>query len=86
MRQVSGAGVGDPLQEPGLVTRDLGSSSAAKERIRLARAFISGQAAESRAAVSRCPSVRFSGLVSRSWDALQGARCGRSLSARPWLM
>jgi hypothetical protein len=58
---------------------------AAKERIRLARAFISGQADASRAAVSRWPFVRSSGLVSRIWAALRGAMCGRPASARPWL-
>ena len=63
-----------------------GSSMAAKEAISLARAFISGQAEESRAAVSRCPPARLSGLVSRIWVALRGAMCGRSASARPWLM
>ena len=59
---------------------------AAKEPIRLARAFISGQAEEIHAFVSRCPSLRLSGLVSRIWAALRGAMCGRSASARPWLM
>jgi hypothetical protein len=49
---------------------------AAKELIRMARAAISRQADESRSAVSRCPSVRFSGLVSRICAALRGAMCG----------
>jgi len=62
-----------------------GLSMAAKDPIRLARAFISGQADASRTAVSRCPSVRFPGLVSRIRVALRGAWCGRSALARPWL-
>jgi len=43
---------------------------------RPARAFISGPASASGAAVSRCPSVRLPGLVSRIRTALRGTDAG----------
>ena len=85
VRQVSFAGAGDPLLEPGLVST-AGVSISAKERIRTARVVISGQAPWRLASVSCWPAVRRPGLVSRMRAARRGDRCGRSLSRRPWLM
>ena len=85
VREVGGAGAGDPFQELVLVGGS-GSSMAADLPISLARAFISGHAADRRPAVSRCSSGRLSGFVSRICVALRGAMCGHSVSRRPWLM
>jgi hypothetical protein len=86
--QVGGAGVGDPLAEPGVVARGW-ASRAAKDvmrLVRLVRMVISGQAAVSPASVSCWPGVRRSGLVSRIRAVRRGDRCGRSPSIRPRLM
>jgi len=63
-----------------------GTRRAAKARMRLARARISGQAASIRASASAWPLVRRSGLVSRSRVTWRGERCGWLPSSRPWLM
>ena len=62
-----------------------GTSRAAKDVMRPARAVISGQAAVRPASVSRWLVVRRSGLVSRIRAARRGDRCGRPPSSRPWL-
>src|SRR5258708_6419830 len=54
-----------------------GASILAKERIKAARAVISGQAPWRPASVSCWPAVRWSGLVSRMRAARRGDRCGR---------
>jgi len=67
-----------------LALRGSGVSRPAKERTRLARAVISGQAAVSPVRISCWPAVGLDGRVSRSRAARRDDRGARSASARPW--